>query len=89
MDVLTKCSKNTGVIFQQVAFSSVAEFNYWYTTLNSSGLGLAGFVDLVSIWTFASGDQVETSQWLNEIHCSKSVGLKGGNADVVYGHSMS
>jgi hypothetical protein len=89
VDVLTKCSKNTGVIFQQVAFSSVAEFNYWYTTLNSSGLGLAGFVDLVSIWTFASGDQVETSQWLNEIHCSKSVGLKGGNADVVYGHSMS
>jgi hypothetical protein len=84
VDVLTKRSKNTGVIFQQVAFSSEAEFNYWYTALNSSGSGLAAFVYLVSIWTFASGDQVETSQWLNKIHCSKSVGLKGGNADAVY-----
>ncbi len=86
---MTERSKNTGVIFQQVAFSSEAEFNYWYTALNSSGLGLAAFVDLISIWTFASGDQVETSQWLNEIHRSKSVGLKGGNADAVYAHYMS
>ena len=53
------------------------------------GSGLAAFVDLVSIWTFASGDQVDTSQWLNEIHRSKAVGLKGGNADAVYAHSMS
>ncbi len=49
VDVLTKCLKNTGVIFQQVAFSSEAEFSYWYTILNSSGSGLAAFVDLVSI----------------------------------------
>ena len=34
------------------------------------------------------GDQVDTSQWLNEIHCSKAVGLKDGNADAVYAHSM-
>ena len=87
--VLTERSKNTGVIFQQVAFSSEAEFSYWYTHLNSSGSGLAAFVDLISIWTFASGDQIDTSQWLNEIHCSKAIGLKGGNADVVYTHSMA
>ncbi len=89
VDVLTECSKNTGVIFQQVAFSSEAEFNFWYAPMNLSGSGLAAFMDLVSIWTFASGNQVDTSQWLNEIHCSKSVGLKGGNADAVYAHSMS
>jgi hypothetical protein len=52
VDVLTERSKNTGVIFQQVAFSSEAEFSY------SSGSGLAAFVDLVSIWTFASVDQI-------------------------------
>jgi len=89
VDVLTERSKNTGVIFQQVDFSSEAEFNYWYAHLNSSGSGLAAFVDLVSIWMFASGDQVDASQWLNEMHCSKAVGLKGGNTYAVYAHSMS
>ena len=34
VDVLTERSKNTGVIFQQVAFFSEAEFNYWYAHLN-------------------------------------------------------
>jgi hypothetical protein len=89
VDVLTERSKNTGVIFQQVAFSSEAEFSYWYAHLNPSGSGLAAFVDLVSIWTFASVDQIYTSQWLNEIHRSKADGLKGGNADAVYAHSMA
>ncbi len=89
VDVLTKYSKNTGVIFQQIAFSSKAECLYWYTPLNSAGLGLAAFVDLVSIWAFASGDHVDTSQWLNKLHWMKSVELKGGNADAVYTHSMS
>jgi hypothetical protein len=89
VELLTERSKNTGVIFQQVAFSSEAEFSYWYAHANPSGSGLAAFVDLVLIWTFALGDQVDTSQWLNEIHRSKAVGLKGGNADTVYAHSMS
>ena len=34
VDVLMERSKNTGVIFQQVAFFSEAEFNYWYAHLN-------------------------------------------------------
>ena len=89
VEVLTEQSKNTGVIFQQVAFSSEVEFSYWYAHVNPLGAGLAAFVDLVSIWTFASGDQVDTFQWLNEIHRSKAVGLRGGNADAVYAHSMS
>ncbi len=49
VDILTKRSKNTGVIFQQIAFSSEAEFTYWYTPLNSLGSGLVAFVDLVLI----------------------------------------
>ena len=56
VDVLTERSKNIGVIFLQVAFSSEAEFSYWYAHLNPSGSGLAAFVDLVSIWTFALAD---------------------------------
>ena len=89
VDVLTERSKNTEVIFQQVAFSSEAEFTYWYAPMNALGSGLVAFVDLVSNWTFALGDQVDTSQWLNEIHCFKSVGLKGGNTDAIYAYSMS
>ena len=84
VDVLTERSKNTGVIFQQVVFSSEAEFSNWYAHLNPLGSGLAAFVDLVLIWTFALVDQIDTSQWLNEIHRSKAVELKGGNADAVY-----
>ena len=68
VDMLTEQSKNTGIIFQQVAFSSEVEFSYWYAHSNPLGSGLAVFVDLVSIWTFASGDKIDTSQWLNVIH---------------------
>ena len=49
VEVLTERSKNTGVIFQQVAFSSEAEFSYWYANANPLGSGLTAFVDLVSI----------------------------------------
>ena len=31
VDILTERSKNTGVIFQHLAFSSEAEFALWYT----------------------------------------------------------
>ncbi len=81
-------SKYAGVIFQQLAFLLETEFVFWYMSLNASGSGLAAFVDLISIWIFSLGDSVDTSQWLNAVHCSKAVGLKGGNADVVYAHSM-
>ncbi len=50
---------------------------------------MADFVDLISIWAFAAGDLVDKSTWLNEAHRAKSVGLKGGNADAMYAHSMT
>jgi hypothetical protein len=89
IDVLTKWSKSTGMIFQQLAFLSEAEFAYWYTSLNASGLELAAFDDLISIWAFALGNPMDTSQWLNAVHRSKAVGLKGESADAVYAHSMA
>ncbi len=89
VDILTEQSKNTGVIFGQLAFALEAEFTYWLTSQNPSGAGLAGFVNLISIWAFAAGNSVKTVTWLNETHHAKSVGLKGGHADAVYAHSMS
>ncbi len=88
VDVLIEQSKNTGVIFQQLAFLLEAEFGYWYTALSASGSGLAAFVNLISIWTFASGNPMDTSQWINAVHLSKAVGLKGENVDAVYVHSI-
>jgi len=89
VDILTKRSKNTGVIFQRLAFSSEAELALWYTANNPEGTGLAGFVDLVSIWTFVSNEPGETSAWLNAAQKAKVVGLKGGSADATYAHSMT
>jgi hypothetical protein len=89
VDVLVEWSKNTGVIFGQLAFTSESEFSLWMMDQNPSGLGLAGFVDLISIWVFAAGDSVDTSTWLNEAQRAKSVGLKGENADAMYAHSMT
>jgi hypothetical protein len=89
VDISTEQSKNTGMIFGQLAFASELEFSYWMASLNPSGGGLAGFVDLISLWAFPAGDNVETATWLNKAHCAKSVGLKGGNADAVYAHSMT
>jgi hypothetical protein len=89
VDILTERSKNTGVIFGQLAFASEAEFTYWLTSQNPSRTGLAGFVNLISIWAFAAGDSVKTATWLNETRHAKSIGLKGGRVDAVYAHSMS
>ncbi len=88
VDILIEHSKNTGVIFGQLAFASEAEFTYWLASHNPSGAGLAGFVHLISIWAFAAGNSIKTATWLNETCHTKSVGLKGGHADAVYVHSM-
>ncbi len=88
MDILTDQSKNMGIILGQLTFSLETEFTYWLMSHNPSGAGLAGFVDLISIWAFTDGNSGNTSAWLNKTHHAKSVGLKGGNADAIYAHSM-
>ncbi len=55
MDILTEQSKNTGVIFGQLTYASETEFSYWFTSHNPSGVGLAGFIDMILIWAFAAG----------------------------------
>jgi hypothetical protein len=88
-DLLTECSKNTGMIFGRHAFASKAKFAIWFTQANPSREGLAGFINIISIWAFGGSDSGTTSEWLHEVHGSKSLGLKGGGAEVSYAHSMA
>jgi hypothetical protein len=89
VDVLTKQFKNTGMIFERYAFALEAEFALWFIGKNPSGDGLAAFVNVISIWTFGAVDHMESSQWLNNRHRSKSIGLKDGALNVGYAHLMS
>ncbi len=56
VNILTKRSKNTGIIFNCQAFASEAEFPVWFTHSNPAGECLAGFVIIVSIWAFGTAD---------------------------------
>jgi len=53
-DIQMDQSKCQGVIFRCLAFASEMEFIRWYAPLNPSGKGLAGFVDLITIWVYSS-----------------------------------
>ncbi len=86
--MLTKWSKNAGEIFDLQALSSKAEFAIWFIKHNEAGEGLAAWVDIISVWAFGMVDHINTTQWLTEIHQSKTIGLKG-SIDVDYAHSMS
>jgi hypothetical protein len=61
VNILTEQSKNTGVIFGQLAFALETEFTYRLTSRNPSGAGLTDFVDMISIWAFAAGNSGNTS----------------------------
>ena len=86
--ILTKRSKNTGIIFDRLAFASEAKFAIWFAQANPGGDGLASFVDIVSIWSFGAADNNSPAEWLKELHQSKSIKLKGGSIEVTYSHSM-
>ena len=53
-----------GVIFYDLAFLSELEFMRYYSSMTTMGKGSAAFVDIVSIWVFASMEQVSTLDWL-------------------------
>ncbi len=78
--------KNKGVVFQKWAFGSETEFKQWYLADNPSGGGPSAFVDLVSIWAFATSES-GTAKWLTEVHRSKAVGFRA-SPDTLYAHSM-
>ena len=87
VDIQLEQSKTQGVIFHKIVFSSEMEFMQWYLKENTSGKGLAGFVDLTSIWTFAS--LYETAmEWLQSLSRQRTEGLDN-KAEMEYLHSMS
>ena len=88
VDVLTDQSKGTGVIFNRKAFASESKFLLWFMAKNPSGEGFAGFVDIVSFWTYWISDTGDASQYLVNAKRSKKIGMKG-KVEVAYAHSMS
>lgn len=61
--------------FHKWSFPSEEEFVDQFISLNSSGVGTAGFVDLISIWVFAKLDQTPVENWLQALHRSKATGF--------------
>jgi hypothetical protein len=86
--ILQEHAKNTGIIFHRIAFLSETEFNLWYFVQNPSGRGLAGVVNIASIWYFPTLDKDnDVSMWLAEKCHVKNIGYHY-NADAKYVHSM-
>ncbi len=87
IQAVSERSRSTGVVFHRLAFGSEADFGYWHLTGHPSGKGPAAFVDIVSIWSFASSESGAT-KWLVDLHRSQSVGFKA-SPDTLYAHSMT
>jgi hypothetical protein len=66
VQVLPEHLKNTGVIFGELVFASEHGFTLAFQAASPSGAGVAGFVDIISIWHFAGLDANGTAQWLAE-----------------------
>jgi hypothetical protein len=49
VQVLSDCTKNTGVQFEDLTFAAKNEFALAYCAANPSGAGTAGFVDFILI----------------------------------------
>ena len=86
--VIMNRSKSNSVLFHNLAFSSELEFIRFYTSANPAGSGSAAFVDLISIWAFASLEQVTTTDWLQTYHRSVSTGFTN-NLETKYANSMN
>jgi hypothetical protein len=87
VEMLSDCSKNTGVIFQGCAFALESEFALWFAKENPSGVGLASFVDIVPIWGFSGADQQDTAAMLTNLVHLKQVRF-ASSADAPYVNSM-
>ncbi len=88
VQVLSEHSKNTGMIFRELVFASGHEFTLAFQAANPSGAGVAGFVDIISIWHFAGLDANDTAQWLAEQKNTQSEGFTQA-VDLRYMYSMS
>jgi hypothetical protein len=87
VSVLTERAKSTGIIFNGKAFASEADFAVWFGSKNTSGGGMAAFVDLVSVWSFSTVDNQETLEMLTERTKAAQLGLSS-NYDAQYLNSF-
>lgn len=79
--------QNSGVVYGGHSFPSLEDYSRWYMSQNPSGVGVAAFVDFISIWAFL-GVSTETSvEWLSSVEKSAKLGL--GSQDTAYVHTMS
>jgi hypothetical protein len=85
--VLTERAKSTGIIFNGKAFASESDFAVWFGSKSTSGGGMAGFVDFVSIWAFSTVDNQETMEMLTERTKAAQLGLSS-NYDAQYFNSF-
>ncbi len=85
--VLLDRSKSQGVIFKDLAFASEAEFDRFYAVENPTSRGLAGLMNLISVWAFTSTEQVSTTDWLQTLHKSMATGFSN-NVETQYVNSM-
>ncbi len=88
VDLLAEQAKNTGVIFNDVAFNSESEYSVWLAKHNPSGMGFAAMVDFDSIWAFVDSELQDSSSWINDMEKSRKIGFKGGKINRIYMHSM-
>lgn len=77
---------STGINFGGNSFLSDEAFAVWFMAENPRGLGMAAFVDIVSIWSFLNIPQT-SAEWLSMLE--KSVKLGFGALDTAYIHSMT
>jgi hypothetical protein len=75
VQILSNCMKNTGVQLGDLAFASENEFALAYCAANPSGAGMAGFVDFILIWQFATLGQADLSTWLMQERNAKAIGF--------------
>ena len=86
--LLNDRSQGSGTSFGRWSYAGEKEFGSWRFRLDPSGLGMAAFVDAVSIWKFGNVVGQDAAEYLNEAHKAKNIGFKQGEADHVtsYGH---
>jgi hypothetical protein len=88
VQVLSDCTKKTGVQWGDLAFASKSKFGNAYQAANPTGVGTVGFVDFFSIWQFAAMGQADSSTWLTQERNAKTIGFSS-TIDAKHAFTMS
>jgi len=79
---------NSVVFDNKLAFNTEAQCLKWYVLENPSGKAMCAFVDLNSIWLFAAMGQTSESDYIQLLHKSTAIGLRG-NLEASYAASFA